>query len=347
MNHVTSHKTTPVHRQIRKAVSLCLLSLCLLPAGASAAEQYTTDGVHVRTGPNASSAICLTAEMGTAVTVTGQEGNWVQVSVHGQNGYIYKDYLSDTLLSPEEAAAKSVPASGGSSDDADDITSVDDTAFAADQINSTEVNLRAKANGHCGILAVLEQGETVRILGQDGNWTHIARSDGSEGYAYTIYLGDNKPTAQTDTASADSGEAPSREDAIDAFRTDAISYAEGRLGDTYSQSLRDTEGYADCSSLVRDAYESAVGVFIGNDTSSQADVMNDYFYSIGSITDAAPGDLLYHLSGDRHTGIYLGGGQVLHASQNAGTVKISSYDSSSSYWEYGCNAAAYCYDSLY
>ena len=94
MNHVTSHKTTPVHRQIRKAVSLCLLSLCLLPAGASAAEQYTTDGVHVRTGPNASSAICLTAEMGTAVTVTGQEGNWVQVSVHGQNGYIYKDYLS-------------------------------------------------------------------------------------------------------------------------------------------------------------------------------------------------------------------------------------------------------------
>lgn len=75
--------------------------------------------------------------------------------------------------------------------------------------------------------------------------------------------------------------------------------------------------------------------------------MNDYFYSIEPITDAAPGDLLYHLSGDRHTGIYLGGGQVLHASQNAGTVKISSYDSSSSYWEYGCNAAAYCYDSLY
>ena len=72
--------------------------------------------------------------------------------------------------------------------------------------------------------------------------------------------------------------------------------------------------------------------------------MNGYFYSIGKITDATPGDLVYHLSGDNHTGIYLGNGQVLHASQKAGSVTISSYDSGSVYWEYGCNAAAYCYE---
>ena len=169
----------------------------------------------------------------------------------------------------------------------------------------------------------------------------IRRENGQEGYVYSIYLGDNKPDYSGDTHST----VLSREDCIDAFRSAAISYAEGRLGDTYSQERRDTDGYADCSSLVRDAFQNASGVSIGNTTSTQADTMNNYFYSIDQITDATPGDLLYHLSGDHHTGIYLGNGQVLHASQNAGTVTISSYNSDSSYWEYGCNAAAYCYDA--
>ena len=40
--------------------------------------------------------------------------------------------------------------------------------------------------------------------------------------------------------------------------------------------------------------------------------------------------------------IYLGNGKVLHASQTAGKVKISTFISSSRYWDTGCNAAGYC-----
>ena len=40
--------------------------------------------------------------------------------------------------------------------------------------------------------------------------------------------------------------------------------------------------------------------------------------------------------------IYLGNGKVLHASQTAGKVKISTFSSSSRYWDTGCNAAGYC-----
>lgn len=335
MNHDKTPAQYPVRRGIIRMLPLCLLSLCLLPAGVSAGELYATDGVHVRSQPSADSTVCLTVKMGTPVTQTGQEGNWTAVSVNGVHGYIYKEYLSDHPVSPEEAPASDASADG-------------DAGVQTDYINSTEVNLRAEANSSCAVLAVLTQGETVRILGQSGNWTLIARSDGSQGYVYTIYLGDNKPAdAPADPVNSDTADAASlsREDTIDAFRSDAISSARGRLGDIYSQSMRDTAGYADCSSLVRDAYEDAAGVCIGNTTSSQADTMHDYFYEIGSVTDAVPGDLLYHLSGERHTGIYLGDGQVLHASQNAGEVRISTYDSGSSYWEYGCSAAAYCYDS--
>lgn len=324
-----AHRRHLSHRVLGKTLSLCLLSLCLLPSAVSANQLYTTDGVHIRTQPSANSSISSTVPAGTAVTKTGQSGNWIAVTIDGVSGYIYKDYLSE---SPAETTA--VP--------------TDSSALATENstyINSTEVNLRAEANSHCSVLQVLTQGETVSLLYTEGNWSRIRRQTGEEGYVYSIYLGDNKPAENADTSACTQTSTLSREDSIAAFRSDAISYAESCLGDTYSQELRDTDGYADCSSLVRDAYQDASGVFIGNTTSTQADTMQDYFYSISSITDASPGDLLYHLSDDHHTGIYLGNGKVLHASQKAGTVTISYFDSSSTYWEYGCHAASYCYDN--
>ena len=46
------------------------------------------------------------------------------------------------------------------------------------------------------------------------------------------------------------------------YRTKAVSYAKRRVGDKYSQSRRNQKGYADCSSLMRDAYKSASGKYI-------------------------------------------------------------------------------------
>ncbi|MDO5146200.1 MAG: SH3 domain-containing protein [Eubacteriales bacterium] len=275
-----------------------------------AGELYTTDGVNIRSQPSASSEIYLAVPPGTLVYPVGQSGNWIQVNSGQVTGYIYKDYLS---AQPDGSSPQ------------------EPSSF----INSTEVNLRAEANGYCQILTVLEQGEEVRLLSTSGNWTQVRREDGTCGYVYSIYVGEK----QGETAPK-----PSRDEVIAQYRSGALSYANGRLGDLYSQELRDCAGYADCSSLVRDAFLSSSGVLIGNTTLSQTETMMDYFYGLSFITDAQPGDLLYHLSEDNHVGIYLGQGRVLHASQSAGTVLISTYETDSSFWEYGCNAAAYCYD---
>ena len=115
-----------------------------------------------------------------------------------------------------------------------------------------------------------------------------------------------------------------------------------RVGDKYSQSRRNQKGYADCSSLMRDAYKSASGKYIGNTTYEQLELMHSYLYSISSVRQATVGDLVFHQNGSNHVGIYLGNGKVLHASQTAGKVKISTFSSSSRYWDTGCNAAGYC-----
>ncbi len=327
MNNTFSHRRTGFFSIIRRTVSAGLLAICLLPTSVSAGELYATEGVNVRSAPNSSSAVQTAISAGTAVMQTGTSGNWIAVSVDGLNGYIYKDFLSS---SPVSASTEEGTSAGSSANQ----------SSARTYVNSTEVNLRKKANGYCKIKAVLTKGEEVDVLSHTGNWTKICRSDGSTGYVYTIYLGENKPSGSSDNAKP----APSRAEIIADYRSGAIAYGKDHLGDLYSQAQRNSSGYADCSSLVRDAFTSASGKYIGDTTTTQADAMDEYFYSIEKITDVTPGDLVYHLSGDNHTGIYLGNGEVLHASQKAGSVTISSYDSGSSYWEYGCNAAAYCYD---
>lgn len=301
----------------------CILSLFVFPAKVSARELYTTDGVNLRSGANSSSQAYFAVEAGTAVTQTGQSGNWIQVNVNGTTGYIYKDYLSEEY-SPETI-------SGDTSSDSP--ASVSETSY----VNSTDVNLRKKANDHCKVKAVLTAGDSVTILGKNGNWTKIQTASGQKGYVFSIYLGEK--------SNASEPKQPSKSEVISDYRSGAISYGKNHLGDIYSQSLRDTEGYADCSSLVRDAFLNASGTFIGDTTVTQSDAMSNYLYSIDKITDVTPGDLVYHLSSDNHVGIYLGKGKVLHASQSAGVVKISTYDDNNPFWEYGCNAAAYCYDN--
>lgn len=321
MYHSIFHPSKKIARHFMMWSLICLLSFCVFPAKASAQQLYTTDGVNLRSGSDSSSQIYFAVEAGTAVTKTGTDGNWIQVIVNGTTGYIYKDYLSDHY-SPD-ASSKS---NGNSADSTPKTT----------YINSTEVNLRKKANDSCKVKAVLNTGDSVTVLGQKGNWTKVQTEDGKRGYVFSIYLGEKKQEAKKQ---------PSKAEVISDYRSDAIAYGKQHLGDTYSQSRRDQEGYADCSSLVRDAFQSATGKYIGGTTVTQSDTMSNYMYSIGKITDATPGDLVYHLSADNHVGIYLGNGRVLHASQKAGTVKISTYDNSNSFWEYGCNAAVYCYDN--
>ncbi len=205
-----------------------------------------------------------------------------------------------------------------------------------------EANIRKEPKKDSEKVGALEPSTQVTLLSESGNWIKIRTEEGKEGYIYKDLLG-NTPVetneeGEKEEVEKDSGDTENLTD----IREKAISYGQEHLGDTYSQKHRNESGYADCSSLVRDAYEEASGEYIGDDTRTQSDVMNSYFYEITSLRDVEEGDLVYHLSKDNHTGIYLGDGKVLHASKKAGKVVVTEFSLDSDYWEYGCNAASYC-----
>ena len=194
---------------------------------------------------------------------------------------------------------------------------------------------KASASFSGRIKGSLSAGQSVTVCTTKGAWKKVKTSAGKKGYVYGIYVGKRytpaKKAAKT-SPTASTGN----------YRSRAISYAHTRLGNKYSQARRDQKGYDDCSSLVRDAYKSATGKYIGNTTYEQLELMHSYLYSVSSVHNVTVGDLVFHRGGSNHVGIYLGNGKVLHASQTAGKVKISTFSRSSTYWDTGCNAAAYC-----
>lgn len=319
--NTNKHSKKVVHLPVffqknHKAILFSFLLFLMLPATFVHAQRlYTTDGVNVRARPNSSSKVLTTVSAGTSVTRTGSNGNWIAIKVNGVKGYIYKTYLSSTKTAAKASATAS-------------------TSYRA-VITATNVNLRAKASMKSRIKGSLSAGQTVTVCATKGAWKKIKTSAGTKGYVYGIYVGKSytpakKPAPTTPVVSTNS------------YRTKAISYARTRLGNKYSQTRRDQKGYADCSSLVRDAYKSATGKYIGNTTYEQLELMHSYLYSISSVRNASVGDLVFHRNGSNHVGIYLGNGKVLHASQSAGVVKISSFSNSSKYWDTACNAAGYC-----
>lgn len=298
------------------AILFSLLLFLMLPATFAHAQRlYATDGVNVRAKPDGSSKILTSVSAGTSVTKTGSSGNWIAVNVNGIKGYIYKSYLSSKKGTSTSASSSS--------------------SYRA-VITASSVNLRAKPSFSGRIKGNLVAGQVITVYATKGSWKKIKTQKGTNGYVYGSYVGKSySPSKSTSKNISSSASAKT-------YRTKAIAYTKNRLGDKYSQARRDQKGYADCSSLMRDAYKSASGKYIGNTTYEQLELMHSYLYSISSIRKAMVGDLVFHRNGSNHVGIYLGNGKVLHASQTAGKVKISTFSSSSTYWDTGCRAADYC-----
>ncbi|MGH3350451.1 MAG: NlpC/P60 family protein [Nocardioides sp.] len=99
----------------------------------------------------------------------------------------------------------------------------------------------------------------------------------------------------------------------------AVDYALAQVGDAYVYGATGTESW-DCSGLTMGAWGQA-GVSLPHSSSAQ--------YSSGpqvSRDQLAPGDLVFYYSPISHVGMYIGNGQIVHASNPSTGVKVSPMD---------------------
>ncbi|MFB6894819.1 C40 family peptidase [Streptomyces hydrogenans] len=99
----------------------------------------------------------------------------------------------------------------------------------------------------------------------------------------------------------------------------AISFARAQLGKPYVWGATGPSGY-DCSGLTQAAWRAA-GVSLPRTTYTQINAGRRV-----SRSELAPGDLVFFYSGISHVGLYIGGGQMIHAPRPGAPVRIAPID---------------------
>ena len=255
--------------------------------------------VRMRSGPNTSSTILGVYNTGTAMTITGSNGNWYAVNYNGQNGYVCKDYM--TTSAPNSAPA----------------------ASATDGfVKGNSVRLRSGPGTGYSILGTYNNATPLTITGTSGDWTAVT-INGLKGYMSSTYVTTSKPSVST--ANPSSAPAQSTEASSTAERV--VSTAKQYLGYPYVYGGMSPSGF-DCSGFVGYVYKQC-GYSLKRTAS-------DIFYNNGTSVDKAnlqTGDLVFFSNSSEsigHVGIYIGGNQFIHASSSTVGVIIS--DLSSSYY---------------
>jgi len=104
----------------------------------------------------------------------------------------------------------------------------------------------------------------------------------------------------------------------------AVDTALAQVGDPYVWGASGPDAF-DCSGLMQYAY-SAAGVSLPHSSASQSRMGTPV-----SRDQLQPGDLVFFYSPVSHVGMYIGNGQMVHASTSGQPVKVASLDSMGSY----------------
>ncbi|GAA2785242.1 C40 family peptidase [Streptomyces showdoensis] len=127
--------------------------------------------------------------------------------------------------------------------------------------------------------------------------------------------GPSAPVARADRSSANRGPVT----APNARAAEAIAFAQAQLGKPYVWGATGPSAY-DCSGLTQAAWRAA-GVSLPRTTYTQINAGRRV-----SRSELAPGDLVFFYSGISHVGLYIGGGQMIHAPRPGAPVRIAPID---------------------
>ena len=290
------------------ALAICLfvsnLTSGALAAGHPQATQVATveaSSLRLREAPSTSSRTLDYAPQGDYVIIYGKSGSWYQVNYNLTTGYMHESYLSTY-------SRKNVELGYGS-------------------VNANRVNVRSGPSTSYSSLAKANQGEQAYIIGFNNQWykviydSHIGyiRSDyldltetpyeNADSQKSPLFFRDGQSTGVAPSAAALKGQS--------SIAQQIITNAKRHIGTPYVWGGTSPAGF-DCSGLVQYVFKQS-GIQLPRTTGEQV--------QIGTYVSKAnlqPGDLIFlqntYRQGVSHVGIYIGDGQMIHASSSKGVV---------------------------
>lgn len=227
-----------------------------------------------------------------ACEIISIDGDWAYISSGKVEGYVNAAYL----LSGDEAWEK-----------ASELAQLVATSTTGG------LNIREEASTDSSVLAQMADGEEVTVIEEMGDWVKVDM-DGEEGYVFVEYVDVDLSlnTAMT-LAEARYGAEVSQ------VRSELCDYALQFVGNPYVWGGTSLTKGADCSGFVMSIY-AKYGIYLDHSSRAQANSGATI-----STSELQPGDLIFYGKGKyiNHVAIYIGGGQIVHASNKRTGIKVS------------------------
>ena len=274
---------------------------------------------------NATDVIELKAD--ETVTVTEIMNGWACVETQTTKGWLRKDKLKKdepVVENQEEVQEEQQPA--------------ENTPIKTQYINSSTVNVRQEANSSSTIVGTASLNTEVQVYSEQGGWSRV-KVNNMEGYIATSLLSDSRQetsrsqstSRKTSSTKSTKKTTTSQSKTTQNTTTETTSVPASSNGSAIVATAKKYLGYKyvyggsspstgfDCSGFTSYVFKQH-GITLSRTSAGQ--------YSNGvavSRSNLQPGDLvMFGKSSITHVAIYIGGGQIIHASTPSTGVRIDS-----------------------
>lgn len=269
------------------------------------------------------------------VTIIETINNWVCIQAGNTKGWIRGEKLKVKEEQKVEEKQEEQEAEQEEKNETEVV--VQETKIKTQFIASETVNLRKEPNTSSEIVSKLSLNMAVDVYSEEGGWSKVKVS-GKEGYISSSLLSDKKKetsraaetprtnestSIQTNEATTTTSSAPASKNGGSVVET-----AKSYIGSSYVYGASGPSSF-DCSGFTSYIYKQ-YGVSLNRTAAGQ--------YSNGTAVskdELQPGDLvMFGKSGINHVGIYIGGGQMVHAANPSRGVTTDTINSGYYYNNY-------------
>jgi|GEM_PF-524151 len=273
-----------------------------------------TESTLIKETPDMASVTVSTINKAKGVTRIGIGDTWSKIRTEdGTEGYVPTYCLSKDML----------------------FIAIDRTVW----VDSSSLKLRAEPSTGSDIIKTLSQDTPLHCSGISDKWYEVTTSDGTVGYVYVSYTTKTPPptptpipkkktttTAKTSTSSGKTTGNTASLPSITGVNGDSIvNICISMLGVPYTWAGESRDGGVDCSGLVVYAYRQ-IGIGLPHQSNSLVKCGVSISRADIQIGDIVCWDIRGSSDSVEHVGIYVGGGQVIHASSTRDRVEYGNVD---------------------
>lgn len=227
-----------------------------------------------------------------ACEVIDSDGIWAHIKSGEVEGYVSEEYLLTGIPAKRKA---------------------EELATTMARVTTDSLKVRAEANTDSEVITLVPNGERLEVIEVEGDWVKVGLDD------QEVYVSAEYVEVSSELSTAITMTELLYGQGVSDVRVDLCQYAKEFLGNPYVWGGTSLTKGADCSGFVLSIFKK-YGVSLPHSSRAQANCGTTI-----KVSEAQPGDLIFYGNGKtiNHVAIYIGGGQVIHASSPKTGIRIS------------------------